>query len=102
MNRILKIIYLLAPLVFSVSVTAASLTGRVSTVSSSGRGTDRSGVVVWLEAASAAPNAPLQSGAPASQTAIMAQKKQVFQPHVLAVQVGTAVDFPNADRKSVV
>jgi plastocyanin len=95
-NRILKIFYLLAPLVFSASVMAANLTGRVSIVSSLGRSTDHSGVVVWLEAATPAPTAQLPAAA-ASPMATMAQKKQVFQPHVLAVQVGTAVDFPNSD-----
>ena len=97
MNTFLKTLYLLAPLAFSGNAMAANLTGRVSVVASSGRSADQSGVVVWLEPAGAAPSAQQQSPAVPSQTATMVQKKELFQPHVLAVQVGTAVDFPNAD-----
>jgi plastocyanin len=47
--------------------------------------------VVWLEA----PNAPH-----GRQTAkvVLDQKNLSFSPHVLAVRVGTVVDFPNNDR----
>lgn len=34
---------------------------------------------------------------PTRQTAIMDQKDRMFIPHVLAVQTGTAVQFPNSD-----
>src|SRR6185436_1288678 len=34
---------------------------------------------------------------PASRTAVMDQKNRTFIPHVLAVQTGTAVRFPNSD-----
>lgn len=34
---------------------------------------------------------------PARQTAIMDQKDRMFIPHVLAIQTGTAVQFPNSD-----
>jgi plastocyanin len=33
----------------------------------------------------------------ATQTAVMAQKNAMFDPELLPVQVGTAVDFPNLD-----
>ena len=48
-------------------------------------------VVVWLEA----PNAPR-----AAQTGkvVLDQRNLAFSPRVLAVQVGTTVDFPNNDR----
>jgi plastocyanin len=36
-------------------------------------------------------------GPPARRTAIMDQKNRMFVPHVLAVQTGTAVEFPNSD-----
>src|ERR1017187_8597784 len=53
---------------------------------------DYSGVVLWL--APAAGN----SIAPAAQRrARMFQKDKTFTPHVLAIQVGTIVDFPNFD-----
>jgi plastocyanin len=34
---------------------------------------------------------------PANRTAVMDQKDRTFVPHVLPVQVGTAVKFPNSD-----
>ena len=55
---------------------------------------DYSGVVVWLE-----PVHPDPRGyAPASQSrARMEQKDKRFEPHVLAIQAGTGVSFPNLD-----
>lgn len=52
---------------------------------------DYSGVVVWLE--------PLAGGAPAllPRHVEMAQKDKKFTPHVLAIPVGSTVDFPNFD-----
>jgi plastocyanin len=37
------------------------------------------------------------SGPPARRTAVMDQKNRTFVPHVLPIQVGTAVQFPNSD-----
>lgn len=34
---------------------------------------------------------------PAKKTAVMDQKNRMFVPHVLAIQTGTAVRFPNSD-----
>lgn len=53
---------------------------------------DYSGVVVWLEPAS---GAAVMSAA--SRHAEMLQKNKTFSPHVLAITVGTTVDFPNRD-----
>jgi len=55
---------------------------------------DFSGVVMWLE--------PLDSGAKprisaSGRHAQMAQKDKHFLPHVLAIPVGSSVDFPNFD-----
>lgn len=36
-------------------------------------------------------------GPPARRMAVMDQKNRTFVPHVLPVQVGTAVEFPNSD-----
>jgi plastocyanin len=47
--------------------------------------------VVWLDAAK--PSAP-----PAAAHAVLNQRELQFAPHVLAVQVGTRVRFPNQDR----
>jgi plastocyanin len=52
---------------------------------------DYSGVVVSLEPIGTAPP-PV-----AAPDAVVRQKNTMFTPHVIAVQVGTAVDFPNAD-----
>jgi plastocyanin len=52
---------------------------------------DFSGVVVWLEPT--AGKAPL---APAAH-ARMIQKDKTFTPHILAIPMGTTVDFPNFD-----
>jgi plastocyanin len=53
---------------------------------------DYSGVVLWLE--------PVDRAAPATgggRRADMLQKDKHFLPHVLAIPVGTTVDFPNFD-----
>jgi plastocyanin len=75
-------------------VPAATVGGRVELVSShdSRKRTDNSGVVVWLEPA---PGIPLVSAS--AGRAQMVQKNKTFTPHVLAVSVGTVVDFPNFD-----
>lgn len=73
------------------TLRAADVSGSV-TIADSHRGarTDRSGVVVWLE--------PI--GAPADPIptrARMIQKNKTFLPHVLAIPVGSTVEFPNLD-----
>jgi plastocyanin len=50
-----------------------------------------SNAVVWLEA----PNAP---ASPQAKKVVLHQRSLAFAPHVLAVRVGTTVDFPNEDR----
>ena len=52
---------------------------------------DYSGVVIWLE--------PVDRPAPASppRHAEMLQKGKQFLPHVIAISVGSTVDFPNLD-----
>lgn len=46
--------------------------------------------VVYVEATGENPTMP-------SKTAVMDQQNKIFVPHVLAVPVGTLVDFPNTD-----
>ena len=53
----------------------------------------RRDAVVYLESA---PQAAFEGGGPARAT--MSQENETFVPHVLAVRVGTVVDFPNADK----
>jgi plastocyanin len=79
-----------------VALPAATVGGRVKLLSSHDpnvrKHTDYSGVVVWLEPASGAPVVPTSVG-----RAQMVQKNKTFTPHVLAIAVGTIVDFPNFD-----
>src|SRR5579863_7629602 len=53
---------------------------------------DYSGVVVSLRAAATPATQPLQPS-----HAVMTQKNKMFTPHVLAIPVGSTVDFPNLD-----
>lgn len=74
---------------------AAPVTGRVelrdSLDAAVRKGLDYSGVVVWLEPvrAVATPKTALK--------ARMVQRDKTFSPHVLVIQTGTLVDFPNFD-----
>jgi plastocyanin len=86
---------------FALSLSAATVTGRV-TLRDSRKGAvrtkaDFSGVVVWLEGAQGN-SMRFASGAKAASAHVqMLQKGKTFVPHVLAVTVGTTVDFPNLD-----
>ena len=67
-----------------------TVTGQVELLGS----TDHSNAVVWLNPVA------LQAPAPASsrrQAGQLLQKNKTFSPHLLVVQVGSAVDFPNRD-----
>lgn len=72
-------------------LAGATVTGRVllkdSRAPSVRKHSDYSGVVVWLEVPSPK----------VAARAKMAQKNKLFTPHILPVQVGTTVDFPNYD-----
>lgn len=84
----------LALLAVAAAAAAGTVNGRVELVSSHDpnvrKHTDYSGVVVWLEPA--VPITPASEG-----RAQMVQKNKTFTPHVLAITVGTVVDFPNYD-----
>src|SRR5579864_8647226 len=75
---------------------AASVSGRVELVFSKDpkvrKHMDYSGVVVWLEPLSAPWSLPAQT-----PHAEMIQKGKAFSPHVLAITLGTTVNFPNYD-----
>ena len=51
-----------------------------------------SDIVVWLQ-----PSAPGPADSVQPQHVELLQKEKMFHPHVLAVSVGSVVDFPNAD-----
>lgn len=75
---------------------AAAVSGTVILVDTDGRPMrkpDHSGVVVWIEPLESAPR-PSSSQV---KQAVMDQRNKTFLPHVLAIEVGTAVDFPNND-----
>ncbi len=80
----------------SLVLHGAVLTGNVTLISSELHAVkakhDYSGVVVWLEPAHAPPPSPA-----GFRHATMQQKNKMFVPHVLAVEAGTVVDFPNLD-----
>jgi plastocyanin len=65
----------------------ATVSGRVQLSGSK----DRAGVVIWLEPAAGKP--------PDSQplTLSMSHRRKTFEPHVLALRVGSKVQFPNLD-----
>ena len=76
-------------------LAAGTVNGRVEIVSSKNpdvrKHSDYSGVVVWLEPASGAaiPLAP--------RKVQMVQRGKRFIPHILAIALGSTVDFPNED-----
>jgi plastocyanin len=78
------------------AAAAGTVSGRVELESSRGssvrRHADFSGVVVWLEPLEGTPVIPASAA-----RATMVQKNKTFRPHVLAITVGTVVDFPNFD-----
>jgi plastocyanin len=74
---------------------AATVSGEVRIVNSRDQNvrnkSDYSGVVVWLERV----GAPQPESAP--RTVKIVQKQKRFLPHLVAVPVGSTVDFPNLD-----
>ena len=86
---------LLIAVVFCRQLFAGTVTGSIALIQSSDseskKHTDLSGVVVWLTSTDPAPiHAPRKH-------AQMLQKDKKFSPHILAIQTGTSVDFPNLD-----
>jgi plastocyanin len=80
---------------FASSVSAATVSGQIRLMESQNsavrKKSDYSGVVVWL-------NSPGTTRRLAvSKHAQMLQRDKKFSPHILAVQTGTIVDFPNLD-----
>ena len=86
----------LALLTLLLPLAGAALTGSVQvTPGGKTHGHDRvssAGVVVWLEAEDHRPKA-----AAAPRAVRMVQQRKQFVPHLLAIPVGTTVEFPNFD-----
>jgi len=66
---------------------------------SSAAAKDNSNVVVWFEPMRdpADPGAPSSTKSQAKQPPQLVQRNKIFEPHVLVVEVGTLVQFPNKD-----
>jgi plastocyanin len=85
-------------------LTAGSVMGRVelkdSPIASVRKGRDYSGVVLWLLPADGTP-APRDNikndATKVGKHVRLIQKDKTFTPHVLAIETGTTVDFPNYD-----
>jgi len=97
MTLLLRIFSSLVVCAAASALSAASVGGRIELIGA-GDGAahsadDFSGVVVWLEPVSGTPE-PLAAGVP---PATLLQRDKRFTPHVLAIQLGTAVNFPNED-----
>ena len=81
--------------VAALALQAATVSGTVNLADNEAHrdAKDGSGVVVWLE--------PLNTSSAVlardTSRKRMLQKNKTFLPHVLAVEVGTTVDFPNDD-----
>ena len=77
-------------------LSAGDVTGRVELIDSRDPGVrkhgDRSGVVISLNPLSGADAKPAQP-----IRATITQKDKTFLPHMLAIPVGSIVDFPNLD-----
>lgn len=81
----------------SLSAQSVTVSTRVEVTRNSSRtkSSEPSGIVVWLEPAGAAAPAHVL---PSSQPKLsLTQKNKSFEPHLLVVQVGSVVDFPNHD-----
>jgi plastocyanin len=77
---------------------AAQVTGQVNVATANGapRANRDARVVFWLTPLAGQPS-PHPITPDESPHATLVQKNKVFEPHVLAVQVGSQVDFPNRD-----
>lgn len=73
----------------AAALSGAALQGKVELIDAKKKGSAE-GVIVWLE-----PVAP--HAAPAAGKYTLDQKNKRFLPHVMAIPVGSQVDFPNHD-----
>jgi hypothetical protein len=84
--------------IVAVPLVAAQVTGHVTVTDVNGDGLAMRNVSVVLWLTPLAREGGLRPDAPnAPPHPRLIQKNKTFEPHVLAVQVGSAVDFPNHD-----
>src|SRR6476646_7018699 len=75
----------------------ATVRGKISIQQANGKrakALQLSNVVVWLNEAESSPTALVKVNAVRAK---IVQKNKTFTPHVLAIPVGSTVEFPNAD-----
>lgn len=86
------------PAVFAQEVTVTANVALMNSGKTSGKkkAADAGNVVVWLTpvGSSALQDAPLRPSSPRPR---LVQKNKSFEPHVVAVTVGSVVEFPNKD-----
>lgn len=100
-KRLLKALY--GPAAFILATTlgvcaqSVTVSTRVEVTRNSARVNvpEQSSIVVWLEPVDAAPPAHVISSSQPKLS--LTQKNKSFEPHLLVVQVGSIVDFPNHD-----
>src|SRR6266542_2351105 len=89
-------VFMWATFLSCLPLTAGALTGRVELRNSRDPGVqkrrDFSGVVIWLE-----PAGGKSISRVAARRVQMVQKSKRFTPHILAIPLGTTVEFPNFD-----
>jgi plastocyanin len=85
------VIFFSAALAFRLSAGTVSGEVRLTSDSTAHRQKDLSGVAVWLTTPGKAVSRLPQ------RRALMEQKDKKFIPHVLVIETGTTVDFPNLD-----
>ena len=79
-----------AGLVGLLRAQSSTVSGEILLVRKDGKPPDNSGAVIWLE--------PVEGKAPTKPANFkMVQKDKRFDPHVLAVPLGSTVAFPNLD-----
>lgn len=88
--------WILVSVMLAAPLRAASVSGKIelrdSREAAVRKGQDYSGVVVSLESTD-----DVTKSVREMRHALMIQKNKTFTPHVLAIQVGNFVDFPNFD-----
>lgn len=95
MKKSLGVMAIFASSVFTSLYSASSYAGSFTFSVTDPQGTPLKGAVVTLTATSA--GAKSQSSSMPLAKAAMAQRDKQFDPHIVAVQKGGVVDFPNED-----
>ncbi len=85
-------LYALTLMLLSLPAPAATVSGTIQIAQRAKARESLSDIVVWLT-----PAQPDDAPPVVPEHAQLLQKDKMFHPHVLAVPVGSVVDFPNAD-----